>query len=653
MLKKILFLCVLSLSSVGFSQPTWSSDVAKIMYGNCTSCHRSGGIAPFALETYEEVSNMAGWLQQAMEEKRMPPWTPDENYKAFVHQRVLDPADVTTFQQWVAAGLPSGNLNFAPPLPTFSNGSQLGIPDLSLTIPNYTVTSSNDVYRNFELFVGNSIATNATAIEVIPGNPAIVHHVLVFQDSTNNPINPTGGGGTGSTASQLLYGFVPGASPYFTPVGTGFRLAPNTRIIVQVHYAPGSNGLTDATTVNFKTDSSPLRKISVSAVLNHANMTNGPLSIPANQVKTFNSQQILPSKFTTLFTFPHMHLLGKSFKVWANAPLTGDTSRIVWIPKWDFHWQDNFIFPNALILPAGTTVKSEAIYDNTSSNPNNPSLPPQNVSAGESTNDEMFLVFFAYMPYLTGDEYLIIDKRIFAKGATTFCDGHTVRLETIKGVGYTYQWLKDGIAILGETNWFMEAGATGAYTVSITLGQNNVVSDPVNVVVNNSPIAQIQTPVSTVIPTGGTVSISAVTSTGAQYQWYLNGNAIAGATAASFDAPYFGAYTVEVFNGSCYALSDPLVMTGGVAGIKESDNNGLSMIPNPASNAVELSGTLMQKADIAEIVDMNGKLVSSHTLTGSMTYSLATNHLNEGTYILSLMNGDKEILLRKRFVIAR
>lgn len=653
MFKKFLFLIALSFSFLGFSQPTWSSDVAKIIYGNCTSCHRTGGIAPFALETYEEVSNMAGWLQQAMDSKRMPPWTPDENYKHFVHERVMDPADIATFQQWVTVGMPSGNLNIAPPLPVYSNGSQLGTPDISLTIPTYTVTTSNDVYHNFELFVGNSAFTNATAIEVIPGNTAIVHHVLVFQDSTNNPINPNSAGGTGSAASQLLYGYVPGASPYFTPVGTGFRLAPNTRIIVQVHYAPGSNGLSDATTVNFKTDNSQLRKISVSAVLNHSNMTNGPLSIPANQVKTFNSEQILPNKFTTLFAFPHMHLIGKSFKVWANAPLTGDTTRIVWIPEWDFHWQDNFIFPNAIIMPTGTTVRAQAVYDNTTLNPNNPSSPPQNVTAGESTNDEMFLVFFAYLPFVTGDQNLIIDKRVFAKGATNLCDGHVVRLETIQGVGYAYQWLKDGVAIPGETNWFMEAGTTGAFTVSITLGPNNAVSDPVNVVVNAAPTAQIQTPSSTNIPVGGTVMLSAVIGTGVQYQWYLNGNAIAGATASNYDAAFNGAYTVEVFNGTCYALSDPLVMAGGVAGMNEAETNGLSMVPNPASNLVVLSGALLQKAALAEIIDMNGKLVSSHGLTGSLSCSLATNHLNEGTYILSLMSGDNEIVLRKRFVISR
>jgi len=641
-------------SLISFGQtPTWSGDVAKLIYGNCTSCHRTGGIAPFSLETYEEVSNMAGWLQQAMEDKRMPPWTPDEDYKHFVHERVMDPADLTTFQQWVAAGMPSGNLNVAPPLPLYASGYLLGSPEISLSIPTYTVTTASDVYRNFELFVGNSAATNATAIEVVPGNSAIVHHVLVFQDSTTNPINTSGGGGTGSDASQLLYSYVPGSSPYFTPVGTGFRLAPNTRIILQVHYAPGSNGLSDATTVNFRTDNSPLRKIYVNPILNHSNMTNGPLIIPANQVKTFNSEYTTPIKSTVLYAFPHMHLLGKSVKVWSNAPTTNDTTRFVWVPQWDFHWQDNFIFPNSVILPLGSTIQAQAVYDNTTSNSNNPSSPPVLVTAGESTTDEMFLVFFAYMPFSPGDQYLIIDKRIFPKGATTFCSGHTIRLEAIEGVGYVYQWYMNGAALPGETNYFLEAGTSGDYTVSITLGPNTVISDPVALVVNDSPVAQILTPSSTAIPSGGFILLSAAPTSGSQYQWYLNGNAISGATSATYDAPYFGAYTLEVFNGTCYAVSDPVTLTGGVAGVKENGTSSFEILPNPAQDNIVLQGDISVKAAHYALKDLNGKELLRVDATDMKSQSMNVSHLANGTYLLDVLGFGDEVLLKKRFVIAR
>jgi len=636
---------------VSSQTPTWSGDIAKLIYGNCTSCHRSGGIAPFALETYDEVSNMAGWVQQAMETKRMPPWTPDGNYKHFAHERILDPTAITTFQQWVSAGMPSGNLNLAPPLPSFSSGSQLGTPDISLTIPNFTVTTTSDLYRNFELFPGNSNAINATAIEVIPGNSAIVHHVLVFQDSTSNPINVDGGGGTGSNASQLIYGFVPGSRPYFTPLGTGIRLAPNTRLVVQVHYAPGSNGQTDATTVNIKTDSSPLRKLTIKTVLNPTNMTNGPLLIPANELKTFDAEYLAPDSITAFCTFAHMHFLGQHVRVWSNAPVTNDTTRILWVPKWDFHWQDNYIFPNALILPAGSLVKAEALYDNTSSNPNNPNNPPAIVAEGISTTDEMFLIFLAYTNYQPGDEYLIIDKRIFPKGATTFCQGNSVRLETIQGEGYTYQWYRNGTALTGENAYFTEASATGSYTVAISLGPTNVTSDPVDVTVNASPAVQIQTPTSTDIPTGGSVLLTAIAGPGLQYQWYLNGNLIPGATASTYDAQSSGVYALEVFNETCYGLSDTLVLSGGTAGLPDADEPALTIFQNPMAHSVLIKGKQLKQAEMLSVYDMNGREVSKQKLTQKESVEWTYNDMITGVYMLSLSTLKGGVIARQKILI--
>ncbi len=653
MLKKWFFLLIIAIvTGKSFSQsPTWSNDVAKIIYGNCTSCHRTGGIAPFNLETYEDVSAMAGWVQQAIETKSMPPWTPNPDYKHFAHERVLPSTDISTIQNWVAAGTPSGNLNIAPPIPIYANGTQLGTPDISLSITPYSITSANDVYRNFELFVGSTQATNITAIEVIPGNPGIVHHVLVFQDSTSNPINTAGAGGTGSSASQLLYSYVPGASPYFTPVGTGFRLAPNTRIILQIHYAPGSNGLTDNTIVNFKTNNNNLRKITVDAALNHFNMTDGPLVIPANQLKTFHSELQIPENVTVLYAFPHMHLLGKSIHTWANKPISGDSVRFVKIPDWNFHWQDNFIFPNAIVLPIGTTIKAEAVYDNRDTNPNNPTIPPVTVTAGEETVDEMFLVFFAYMPFQSGDQYLIIDKRIFAKGATNFCGGQSVRLETIAGDGYSYQWLKDGASITGATNYFYNAFETGNYTVSITLGPNNVVSDPTLVTVSDAPVAQILTPSTTAIPEGGTVTLAGQAGVGYLYQWYLNGNVILGATSSTFDATYFGEYTLEVFNGNCYSISEPLVMTGGVAQTNEiAGQTEFLVFPNPAEDllSIKLNDDLCGKRILVQ--DVTGNTLQMLTIEKSIV-QIDVHELSQGIYFVSIIDENNSVLFKKKVIL--
>lgn len=638
-MKKITVLLLFFLSFIGTltaQTPTWTNGVAKILYANCTSCHRPGGIAPFSLLTYADASDNASGIAYAIN-NGMPPWNADPNYKHYAHERVLSQTEINTLQEWVANNAPSGDLRFAPPAPTYSNGSKLGTVNLSLKMNNYTVQSDNDEYRNFVLPSGLTQANFATAIEVLPGNPSIVHHVLVFQDSTNNNISGSSAGGTGSIASTLVYGYVPGAQPYYTPVGTGIRLAPNARIILQIHYAPGSQGQLDSTRINFKLTTNNVRSISVNPLLNHfTSLTNGPLSIPANQTKTFNESSSYPGNWTFLAASPHMHLIGRTFKTYAvknTSPF--DTIRFVDIPEWDFHWQDNFVFQNALKVPNGYTLKATAFYDNTTNNPDNPSSPPQNVSAGEFTTDEMMMVFFSYLPYQTGDENLIIDKRIIPKGATTFCSGITVTLKTIEGTGYTYQWYRNGVAISGATAATYEAGITGSYTVSITLGTNNAVSDPVQVTVNSNPAAVITPAGSTTIPQGGSVVLNGSTGTGYNYQWYLNGAAINGATSSSYTATAAGNYRLEVYNG-CYAVSSAVTVTvvptytlttsssptaGGSTTGGGTYNSGTSVTVSATANS---GYTFINWTENGNIVSTN----ASYTFTISANRNLVANFSN-------------------------
>ena len=393
---------------------TWSHDVAPILYANCTKCHNPGGAGHFPLLTFADAYTWGFSMETATADGTMPPWTPNENYKHFAHERVLPQADIDKISQWVTDGRQQGDITLAPAQPTYTNGSSLGSVDLSVKIPTYAIGANNDVYRNFPITTTIPAGSYITAVEVIPGNTHVVHHVLIFQDSTNTPAQLdanqsgpgyTNAGGTGSLASKLIAGWTPGASPYYTPVGTGFRLAANTNIVVQVHYPSGSQGLVDSTRINFKITSTPQREITVWPLLNHLQNITPSLSIPANQTKTFTeSAGSGGSNFTFLSAFPHMHLIGRTIKSFATTTIPNDTIRFVDIPDWDFHWQDTYVFPNAVKVPSNSTLKAIATYDNTTNNPDNPSTPPQNVVAGEATTDEMMMVFFGYMPYVAGDE---------------------------------------------------------------------------------------------------------------------------------------------------------------------------------------------------------------------------------------------------------
>ena len=573
MRKLLLIACAVVLSNQIQAQTvTWAQDIAPILYANCTKCHNPNGAGHFSLLTYSEAYAYGFLMASYTSDGTMPPWPPNENYKHFVHERTLPQTDIDKISDWVNGGRLQGDVTQAPAQPTYSTGSTLGTVDLSVIMPTYTVTTNSDIYRNFPIATNVPAGSYITAMEVVPGNHHAVHHVLVFQDSTNVPAqldaNQPGPGysntTTGSVSSRLIGAWVPGASPYYTPVGTGFRMAANTNIVVQVHYPAGSQGEMDSTRINFKVTTIPQRDITTwPLVNNYQNMTNGPINIPANTTKTYYEQYNVNTNYTFLSASPHMHLVGTSIKSWANkttAPF--DTIRFVDIPNWDFYWQDNYIFPNAVKIPSGYKIQAVATYDNTTNNIYNPSTPPQTVVAGEATTDEMMMVFFAYMPYISGDENLIIDRRVIPQGATTICNGQSVVLKTIEGTGYTYQWYRNGVSIGSATASAYTATQAGNYHVLISLGPNSSNSDTIPVSVVSTPVASISPSATAVFCPGSSVMLHAGVGNGYSYQWLKNGTPLSGATGSMYVVSDTGHYTLQVYN-TCYAQSSPVAVTQG------------------------------------------------------------------------------------------
>ncbi|MGB1100487.1 MAG: hypothetical protein ACPGYS_06230, partial [Flavobacteriales bacterium] len=128
--------------------------------------------------------------------------------------------------------------------------------------------------------------------------------------------------------------------------------------------------------------------------------------LPANQERTFHGTMNVAADLSLLSVAPHCHLIGESWEVFATSPNNQDTIPLISIPSWDFNWQGFFTFPTLTKIPAGYTLHGIASYDNTSANPFNPNVPPQNVTFGEGTTDEMFFVFFDYVLYEDGDELI-------------------------------------------------------------------------------------------------------------------------------------------------------------------------------------------------------------------------------------------------------
>lgn len=420
MKRSILLIFIIAHSISTFAQADWSTNVANIIYTKCSNCHNPSGIAPFALMNYNDAVDNASDILDAVQSKIMPPWPPDPEYNHLAHERILSPQEISDITDWVNNGTQRGDSTLEPASPSFNGSSEISSPDAIIQAPVYTVNTVDDLYRCFVIPSGQSTQTYITGLEAIPGDRAIVHHILIYADTSSIPLqldqaDPDPGytnfGGTGSATSKLIGIWVPGQSAYFTPAGMGIKLLPNSNIILQIHYPRGIVSQIDSTKINLQLSTAFHREISIEAPLNHYQLDNGPLILPPNQTKTFTAHYTLPYDISALGVGPHMHLLGRSIRSYGVTPAS-DTIPFIDIPEWDFHWQGVYSFPRILKLPAGTTIYSSAFYDNTAANPENPNDPPAWVFLGESTTDEMMLVYFSYTFYLPGDENVIIDSNI-------------------------------------------------------------------------------------------------------------------------------------------------------------------------------------------------------------------------------------------------
>ena len=421
----VIFISSLFLQKVNAQSlpPTWSTDVACIVYSHCSNCHNPTSIAPFSLLTYQDaLLNMSSMKQDVMIGK-MPPYLPDTKYQHYADERVLTTQEINTIKAWVDAGGPRGDTTLAPPQPVFTSSVVITNPNLTARMPAYTIPNTGgDLYRAFILT--NPITTPnqyISEIEVIPGNRSAVHHVLVFQDTASAALTAldsadagpgyTSFGGIGTSSAKLINGWVPGSTTSPLPTNMGIKITQNSRIVIQVHYPNGSQGKTDSTRINLKfITGTGIRDVSVAPILNHqTSMTDGPLSIPANTVKTFHEHFTIPVDVTVLAVAPHSHLVCTSMKAYGVTSV-GDTIPLIDIPKWDFHWQGGHAFRKPIKVPGGTQLYGVATYDNTTNNPENPNSPPQTVNLGESTTDEMMLFYFTYLyPYVSGDENIVVD----------------------------------------------------------------------------------------------------------------------------------------------------------------------------------------------------------------------------------------------------
>ncbi|TAF33918.1 MAG: T9SS C-terminal target domain-containing protein [Cytophagales bacterium] len=402
---------------VSVKAQTYTEDIAPIIYNNCTSCHRPGNIAPFNLTGYEEVKAYSNSIKFSVQNREMPPWPPDPTYSRFQHERNLSNTEIETIVSWIDNGMPLGDPSKEPAKPKFDEIEDLGKPDLILKMQNAYLHkgTGKDMYRIMVVPTGLKEDQRIKAIAVIPGNREIVHHIITAVDTTKEGRKMDAAdreegyeqyGGFGfQPAINNFHNWVPGAGYMTTyPEGMGKTLFKGSDLLMQMHYAPTNSDALDQSMVYiYFADKPTERTITTQAVINPL-LLGEEFLIPANTVKTFKADLTIPRDISVIGVAPHAHNLGKSFEVYAIPPRSSDTIKLIRINRWDFHWQGQYNFNQLVKIPRGSKLYCKAVYDNTEANHHNPNSPPKDVRWGESTTEEMLLVYFSYVPYKAGDE---------------------------------------------------------------------------------------------------------------------------------------------------------------------------------------------------------------------------------------------------------
>lgn len=400
------------------AQPTYSKEVSRIIQAHCQMCHRPNDIAPFALLNYQDASTWAEDIQRVVSEKIMPPWKAVAGYGEFRDSYALTDDERQTILSWVAAGAPEGDPSELPE-PRVSNGEwQLGQPDLVVQMKEpFTPPRGRDLYRCFIVTNPSDETRYVSAVDVLPGNRQIVHHVIMYIDEKGESpklddrdegpgYTCFGGPGFEISINSMLGGWAPGTLPKPLPEGIAIQIPRGGRLVMQVHYYPFGRTGEDITKVGLYFSKGPVeRRLFYIPVVNtrfEIPPGNSNYEVKANMVVP----PLLDAKVVQIF--PHMHLLGRQIMVDYVEPRK-EAQPLIYIDNWDFKWQGFYNYKNLVPIPAFTDVRATCTFDNSENNPRNPNNPLKAVRWGEGTEDEMCIAFLGVtfdrenlLPFQTG-----------------------------------------------------------------------------------------------------------------------------------------------------------------------------------------------------------------------------------------------------------
>jgi tetratricopeptide (TPR) repeat protein/mono/diheme cytochrome c family protein len=393
------------------SNLTFSGDIAPIIFENCSGCHRQGEAGPFPFLNYEDVRGRAELVAFVTQSGYMPPFLPEPGWGEFTNERRLSEAQIRMIAEWVEDGAPEGDPAETPPLPQWTEGWQLGEPDLVIRMTQpYTLPAEGaDIFRNFAIPIPIPGDRYVRAFEFRPGNARVVHHARMSLDKSDrsrrhDQEDPEAGFASSMFLDDIFdpdghwIGWTPGKQPAMRPDDMAWKIEKGTDLMLEMHMLPTGKPETIQSSMGlFFTEQPPTRIPSI------LRLGSKVIDIPPGEKNyVIEDAYVLPVDVHVLNVYAHAHYLGKEMRSLASLP-DGTEKKLLYIKGWDFDWQDEYQYAEPVFLPRGSEIRMSFRYDNSADNPENPYNPPVRVAYGWETSREMGDLWFQVLPASSED----------------------------------------------------------------------------------------------------------------------------------------------------------------------------------------------------------------------------------------------------------
>lgn len=385
-----------------------------MLSARCAVCHHAGEIAPFSLLGYEDAKERARAIAVATAARYTSRWQPEPGYGVFANERRLSEQQIQTLQDWAAAGAPEGDARARPRAPAFIDGWQLGKPDLVLNMekPYAVATNSPESYRCFVIPTGLSSDHYASAVELQPETPGVIHHAILVRDLHHAARHLEGksgegypcGGGFGFAMPGMLTMWTAGTIAHADPAGVGTILKKGTDLVLQVHMRSRKDQAYARVRIGLYFSKKPPQRTPLDL-----SETSYDLDIPAGDANyEVSAFSYVLADVDAVSIFAHAHYLAKRFRVVATLPSL-ESKPLLLIDRWNFDWQENYWFASPVRLPQGARIDLQVVYDNSRGNWRNPNSPPRRVTWGFFTTDEMCEVHIRSIPVAANQDLPVED----------------------------------------------------------------------------------------------------------------------------------------------------------------------------------------------------------------------------------------------------